>query len=162
MYSWSNVQRFQMPNAMNMWECCRLYAYIRAANVPLHMCAQRRVRSACTLRSLISNFTVRILDRQGCKVYSCEQRRLIRLCGCADWFESSLGEHVRRYVFSRCGQFCVVLYCVIIPTQQAFTNLAKCEGSSIHSLKQVHSRFLRKTARVGIIRNGLSFFFFFF
>ena len=28
---------------------------------------------------------------------------LIRLRGCAGWFESSLGTHVRRYVFSRCG-----------------------------------------------------------
>ena len=36
-------------------------------------------------------------------VSSCGQWRLIRLCGCACWFESSLGVHVRRYVFSCWG-----------------------------------------------------------
>ena len=30
---------------------------------------------------------------------------LIRLCKCAGWFESSLGGHVRRYVFWRCGSY---------------------------------------------------------
>ena len=30
-------------------------------------------------------------------------KTLIRLCGCAGWFESSLGAYVRRYVFWRCG-----------------------------------------------------------
>ena len=30
-------------------------------------------------------------------------KTLIILYGCADWFESSFGAYVRRYVFSRCG-----------------------------------------------------------
>ena len=53
----------------------------------------------------VSDQSAHFLDSQGCKVSSCRQRRLIRLCGCAGWFESSLGAHVRRYVFSRCGSF---------------------------------------------------------
>ena len=52
--------------------------------------------------SLIRIFTGRILDSQGCNVSSCGQRRLIRLCGCSGWTESSLDAHVRRYVFSCC------------------------------------------------------------
>ena len=30
-------------------------------------------------------------------------KTLIRLRGWAGWFDSSLGAHVKRYVFSRCG-----------------------------------------------------------
>ena len=56
-------------------------------------------------RSLFRICPRRILDNKGCKVSSCGQRRLIRLRGCAVWSESSLGAHVRRYVFSRCGSF---------------------------------------------------------
>ena len=52
-------------------------------------------------RSLIRIFTVRILDSQGWKVSSCGQRRLTRLRGCAGWFASPLGPHVRRYIFPR-------------------------------------------------------------
>ena len=50
-------------------------------------------------RSLIKILTGRILDSQGCKFPLSEQRRQIRLWGCEGWFESSLGAHVRRYVF---------------------------------------------------------------
>ena len=52
-------------------------------------------------RSLIWIFSGRILCRQKCNVSSWEQQRLIRMCGYASWFESSLGEHIRRYIFSR-------------------------------------------------------------
>ena len=44
-------------------------------------------------------FTGRFLDSQGCKVSSCGQLRLMRLRGCAGLFKSSLGAHVRRYVY---------------------------------------------------------------
>ena len=47
-------------------------------------------------RSLIRIFIMRSLDNQRCTVSSCGQRRLIRLRGCAGWFESSLGAHFRR------------------------------------------------------------------
>ena len=57
-------------------------------------------------RSLIRIFTRRFLDSQGCKVSSRWQWRLIRLRGCAGWFEVSLSAHVRRYViFSLFCQF---------------------------------------------------------
>ena len=36
---------------------------------------------------------------------------LIRLRGCAGWFESLLGAHVRKYVFSRCGSFVFQVDC---------------------------------------------------
>ena len=54
-------------------------------------------------RSLISISTGRILDTQECKVSSCGQWRLTRLCECAGWFEFSWGAHVWRYVFSHYG-----------------------------------------------------------
>ena len=50
-------------------------------------------------RSLIRVFTGHILDSQGCKVSS-SGRGLIRLRGCACWFESSLGAYAKRYVLS--------------------------------------------------------------
>ena len=59
-------------------------------NVPSDICAQRRFRSARHSRSLIRIFTGRILwNSQICNVSSC-----------ACWSGSSLGAHVRRYVFS--------------------------------------------------------------
>ena len=48
-------------------------------------------------------FTRRIIDSQGCNVST--TKTLIRLRGCAGWLLSSLGEHVSRYVFRRCGSF---------------------------------------------------------
>ena len=36
-------------------------------------------------------------------VSACGQRKLIWLRRCADWVESSLGAHAKRYVFSCCG-----------------------------------------------------------
>ena len=37
-------------------------------------------------------------------------RTLIRLRGCAGWFESSLGAYVRRYLFARSGIYVMVRY----------------------------------------------------
>ena len=51
-----------------------------------------------------------ILDSQGYKVFSCRQQRLIRLCKCTGQFESSLGVHVKEYVFSCCGPFIWILF----------------------------------------------------
>ena len=53
-----------------------------------------------------SIFTGRILDSQRCKVSSSGHRRLR---GCVGWFESSLGAHVSRYVFSLCGLYVVTV-----------------------------------------------------
>ena len=55
-------------------------------------------------RSLIRIFIGRILDSSGCEDSLCGQWRLIRLHWCAGWFESSLGKHIRRYVFSLVAQ----------------------------------------------------------
>ena len=44
---------------------------------------------------------IRIVGCQGCKVSSCGQRRLIGLRRSAEWLESSLDAHDRRYDFSR-------------------------------------------------------------
>ena len=63
---------------------------IRAAtsqNVPSDICAQRSFRS--------QSFFMRTT------------KTLIRLRGCAGWSESSLGAHVRRYIFLRCSSFCL-------------------------------------------------------
>ena len=55
-------------------------------------------------RRLIRNFPVRILDSQGCKVSLSGQRRLIRLCGCAGKFESSLCD-ISEDTILRCGSY---------------------------------------------------------
>ena len=57
------------------------------------------------LHSLIRIFSGHILASQGCKVSSCNQQRLIWLHRCTGWFESSLGTHTKRYVFSCWGSF---------------------------------------------------------
>ena len=69
------------------------------------MCAKPSEDSDQTAhsRSLIQIFTGRILDSQNYEVSSCGRRRLVRLRGCADWFEYTLSAHVRRYVFSSCS-----------------------------------------------------------
>ena len=36
----------------------------------------------------------------------------IRLCRCTGWFESPLGAHIRRYVFSCCGLYIIIYYYV--------------------------------------------------
>ena len=56
--------------------------------------------------SLIRIFTGCILV-QRVQSSSSGQRRLIRLRGCAGWFESSLGAHMKRYVFSHLGSFII-------------------------------------------------------
>ena len=57
-------------------------------------------------RSLIRILTRCILDSQGWELSSCGQLEILnRLRSCADWFESSTGAHIRRYVFSRGGLY---------------------------------------------------------
>ena len=67
--------------------------------------------------SLIRIFT----GRQGCKVLACGQRGLIRLRGCAGWFELSLGAHVRRHVLSRDGS-CVLTFTGIVDNNRLLQN----------------------------------------
>ena len=55
-------------------------------NVPPDMCSQQRFRS-CSLNSIFSAHTLDIQDS------SCRHWRLIRLNGCAGWFECYLGTH---------------------------------------------------------------------
>ena len=56
-------------------------------------------------RILIRIFTWYILDSLECKVsfFMRTPKTQISLRGCAGWFESSFGTHVRRYVFALCG-----------------------------------------------------------
>ena len=55
------------------------------------------------LHSLIRMFSWHILASQGCSFFMWKTKTLIRLCRCTGWFESSLGTHVRRYVFAYCS-----------------------------------------------------------
>ena len=75
------------------------FGHVRPAKIQtsLHIPAVNRI------------FTGNILDSQGCKISSYRQWRLIRLCRCASWFESSLGTHVRRYIFSHWSPICILL-----------------------------------------------------
>ena len=62
-----------------------------------------RKRTHWHMRPEMIQIGLRMFDCQRRKVSSRGQRWLIRLRGCADWFESSFGAFIRRYVFSRCG-----------------------------------------------------------
>ena len=55
------------------------------------------------IRQLLSElFSVCRSDSKGSQMVLCtDLKTLIRLRECAGWFESSLGIHIRRYVFSR-------------------------------------------------------------
>ena len=53
--------------------------------------------------SLIRVFAVRLMGSLGPKLSSCGQRRLIRLGGCPDWSESSLGAHATLLVLTGGG-----------------------------------------------------------
>ena len=81
-------------------ECWALKFNIWAAvkNIPLTCAPTKDSAQPVHLRSLIRIFTGRILDNQGCKVSSCGKRSLIKVRVYADWFESLLAAHVRRYV----------------------------------------------------------------
>ena len=68
------------------------------------MCAQRRLRSACTfvqsdqsLRCPLEDILYHWLSNMR------TVKILIKLRECACWSESSFATHVRRYVFSQCG-----------------------------------------------------------
>ena len=79
-----------------------------------HICkhqSQKKNLQSCALskdsdqpaqsRSLIRIFTGYIWDSQWFFFFIRTTKTLIRLHGCAGWFESSLGAHVRRYGFSQ-------------------------------------------------------------
>ena len=73
-------------------------------NVLFDMCAQRRLKSACA--SAQTDKSLRCSHDQTFHPWLSKMRPvkiLIRLRECADWSESSLGAHVRRYVFWVCG-----------------------------------------------------------
>ena len=66
-------------------------------NVPLDMCAQRRF-SLSILGAWLAFWIVKNAK------FLCEDNKiLIRQCRCAGWFKSSLGIHVRWYVFLNSG-----------------------------------------------------------
>ena len=60
-------------------------------------------------------------------------KTLIRLRGCASWFESSLDVHVRRYVFSCCGSYISWLHS-LSTTNATFQNCPSKTWQLLHSL----------------------------
>ena len=77
-----------------------------AENVLSDMCAQRRFRSACAFAQSDQNLHWAHfgLTRMW-SFFLLKTKALISLRDCAGWFESSLGAHVRRYVFGRCRSY---------------------------------------------------------
>ena len=67
-------------------------------NVPSDMCVQRRFRSTCA-------FTQSYTKLHCAHFFMWTTKTLIRLSGCADWFESSLDAHFKGYLFSRFGSY---------------------------------------------------------
>ena len=55
------------------------------------------------LRSLIRVFAGRSTDNQGYSYYRSTVKTLLRLRVCAGWFESAIGAHVWKYIFSHSG-----------------------------------------------------------
>ena len=73
-------------------------------NVPSDMCSKQRLEPACA--SAQSDRSLRCPQEETLHPWLSKTRPVkiqIRLRECAGWSESSLGAHVQRYVFWRCG-----------------------------------------------------------
>ena len=104
-------------------------------NVPSHMCTQRKFKSICasaqSAQSLLPHketFYPWLSKMRPAKI-------LISLRDCADWSESSLGAHVRRYVLWRCSF-------IIRRTKCGNTmNGHQCIGTNVWALKRHCNRW---------------------
>ena len=68
------------------------------------MCGQRKFRSACAFEQSDQYFHWLHFEKPEMRsFFTRTTKTLIRLRRCAGWFESTLGEYVRRYVFSPLG-----------------------------------------------------------
>ena len=104
--------------------------------VPSHMCAQRRLRSACA--SAQSDQSLRCPREESLHPWLSKMRTvkiLTSLREFAGWSESSLGAPVRRYVLGCCRSFCYSLSFSTIWANSAevniiffFRNLKKKKG----------------------------------
>ena len=74
------------------------------------LCAQRRFRSACATQADLNLRWAHFVQPRMHSFFVRTKRALIRLRGCAGWFESSLGAHVRRYGFRHYGSYSAVRY----------------------------------------------------
>ena len=141
-----------------LYELRRQIAYIRT-------CAPGKDSDQpANLRCLIRIFTRRIWDSQESNVPIWDDRKLTRLHGCAGWVESSLGAHVRRYVFHFAALTCKKgLYCICAqrgPDQRAHSHsLISCPlkdtafGSTAHvsahnGLPSRHMTFIQRRLHV--------------
>ena len=70
-------------------------------NIPSHMCAKWGFRSDCAFRAVWSKSSLGAFwIAKDEKVLTRKTKTLIRLLGCASWFESSLGAYVKGYAFT--------------------------------------------------------------
>ena len=93
---------YTVSNAM----CPRHIWTVRWENGPSDICAQRRLESISAFAQ--SDQSLHCPHKEISHPWLSKMRLvkiLIRLRECTGWFESSLGAHVRRYVFWRCGSF---------------------------------------------------------
>ena len=75
-------------------------------NVPSDMCAQRRLKSACASAQSDQSLRWPLEETLYPSLSKTRPAKiLIRVRECAVWSESSLGAHVRRYVFWRCESY---------------------------------------------------------
>ena len=109
----SSMLRWTGWNRGNHWAA-------RSENVPPDKCFDRRFISACAYAQSDQNLHWALLDSQGCKVSSCETDQLCHWC--AGWFESSLGAHDRRYIFSSCGLIGIQIWQAVISQHLAFSD----------------------------------------
>ena len=73
-------------------------------DIPSYMCTQRRLKSACT--TVQSDQSLSYPHAETLQSWLSQEhlvKILIRLHKCAAWSKSSLGAHVKRYVYWHCG-----------------------------------------------------------
>ena len=85
------------------WTSAFTIGAVTLENVPSHMCAKGRLKSACASAQSDLSFPCPHEETLHPKMRTV--KILIRLGECAGWSESSLGAHVRRYVFWRSGLY---------------------------------------------------------
>ena len=85
-------------------------------------------------KTQIRVFAVRSMSSLRPKLYSCGQRRLIRLGGCPGWSESSLGAHAILFVLPWGGIYsfeCLVASMMVVSCKKAQTHLLRYLGYDI-------------------------------
>ena len=95
-----SCRAYHSPIEMNSNDWKRNFGHVHPAMIQISL----------RIRAVWSESSRGILESQGGNVSSCGLRSIVRLCGWTRWSESSLGAHVRRYVYSCCVSIIILIY----------------------------------------------------